>query len=276
MSRQLGARLASTALALIVCVVGGGAASATHDGTDVSPAPNGFAVLQEVNHGGQKTPGAPPHRGGSKSEVASAPWTLTCETGHLLDCIDAPMCKQANGEVLIFWDGSVHPGLGAVQACPQSAKNGVDIGALVLRAFRRVPLPAPALSIQPPNGKTLVGLETIFSTQAEPFTKTLTLLGRKVTLKIEPSSFVWHHGDGTSQTTDWAGKAWDHDSPDIDGYLTHVYEHTGAVRPSVEVTWSAQFRVGGGAWRPVNGTVTRTGAPVPLQILEGQPVLNSY
>ncbi|HSX67266.1 hypothetical protein [Nocardioides sp.] len=139
-----------------------------------------------------------------------------------------------------------------------------------------MPLPEPQLSIQPPKGKTLVGLETIFSTRAEPFTRTLTLLGRRITLRIEPSSFLWHHGDGTSQTTDWSGKAWDRDEPEIDGYLTHVYEHTGTVRPSVEVTWSAEFRVGGGAWQPVNGTVTRAGAPVPLQVLEGQPVLNSY
>lgn len=148
--------------------------------------------------------------------------------------------------------------------------------ASVLRAFRRVPLPEPQLSIQPPNGKTLVGLETIYSTKAEPFTRTLRLLGRQVTLRVEPTSFVWRHGDGTSQTTDWSGKAWDHDSPDIDGYLTHVYEHTGEVNPSVEVTWSAEFRVGGGAWQPVNGTVTRAGAPVPLRVVEGQPVLNSY
>lgn len=167
---------------------------------------------------------------------------------------------------------------GVVGECEPSeaAAARPALPAVVLQEFRRVPLPEPELSIQPPKGKTLVGLETIFSTKADPFTKTLTLLGRQVTLKIKSSSFVWHHGDGTTQTTDWAGKAWDHDSPDIDGYLTHTYEHTGTVRPSVEVTWSAEFRVGGGAWQPVNGTVTRSGAPVPLQVLEGQPVLNSY
>lgn len=159
---------------------------------------------------------------------------------------------------------------------PSDAGRQQSLPTLLLQAFRRVPLPEPQLSIQPPKGKTLVGLETIFSTKAEPFTRTLTLLGRQITLRIEPSSFLWHHGDGTSHTTDWAGKAWDRDEPEIDGYLTHVYEHTGTVRPSVEVTWSAEFRVGGGAWRPVNGTVTRAAAPVPLQVVEGEPVLNAY
>jgi len=175
-----------------------------------------------------------------------------------------------------YADGRGHFAVGAPCTEAQANADKPSLAALVLQEFRRVPLPAPALSIQPPNGKTLVGLETIFSTKADPFTRTLTLLGQQVTLRIEPSSFLWHHGDGTSQTTDWAGKAWDHDSPDIQGYLTHTFEHTGTVSPSVEVTWSAQYRVGRGAWQPVNGTVTRAGGPVPLQVLEGQPVLNSY
>lgn len=55
-----------------------------------------------------------------------------------------------------------------------------------------------------------------------------------------------------------------------------MYERTGAVRPSVEVTWSAEFRVGGGEWQPVNGTVTRAGSPVALTVVDGEPVLNSY
>lgn len=151
-----------------------------------------------------------------------------------------------------------------------------SLPALVLRAFERVLLPEPVLSIQPPKGKTLVGLETIFSTQAEPFTRTLNLLGRRVELRIEASDFTWVHGDGTTQSTDWAGKAWDRDEPEIGGYVTHVYEHTGRVQPRVRVTWSAEYRVDGGAWQAVDGTVSREGAPAELSVLEGEPVLNSY
>lgn len=151
-----------------------------------------------------------------------------------------------------------------------------SLPALVLRAFQRVPLPEPQLSIQPPKGKTLVGLETIFSTKAEPFTRTLTLLGRQVQLKIEPSSFTWHHGDETTQSTDWPGKAWRNDQPDIDTYITHVFEHTGTVRPGVEVTWSAEYRVGNGPWQDVNGTVSRTSPRATLQVVEGEPVLHGY
>lgn len=151
-----------------------------------------------------------------------------------------------------------------------------SLPSLVLRAFQRVPLPEPQLSIQPPKGKTLVGLETIFSTRVEAFTRDLNLLGREVELRITPSSFRWLHGDTSSQTTDWPGKAWSNDEPDIDGYITHVYERTGTVRPSVEVTWSAQYRVGNGSWQDVSGTVTRAGGAVELQVVEGEPVLHGY
>ncbi|MDO7867628.1 hypothetical protein [Nocardioides jiangxiensis] len=156
----------------------------------------------------------------------------------------------------------------------QAAKPSLP--SLVFQAFRRVPLPTSALRIQPPNGKTLVGLETIFSTRATAFTKTLTLLGKRVELRIRPTGFTWHHGDGTSQATDWAGKAWRNGSPDIDGYITHIYGHTATVHPSVTVTWSAQYRVGSGPWQEVDGTVTRQGPVATLTIVEGEPVLNGY
>ena len=205
---------------------------------------------------------------GNGEAVGSCQPVTTCEPD--------PDSPTGHRELTSYGYSPVNSDFSLGEPCTPEQAARPSLPAQVLQAFRRVPLPEPQLSIQPPKGKTLVGLETIFSTRAEPFTRTLTLLGRRITLRIEPSSFLWHHGDGTSQTTDWSGKAWDRDEPEIDGYLTHVYEHTGTVRPSVEVTWSAEFRVGGGAWQPVNGTVTRAGAPVPLQVLEGQPVLNSY
>ena len=60
--------------------------------------------------------------------------------------------------------------------------------ALVLRAFQRIPVPASKVSIQPPGGKTLVNLETIFSTEAAEFTRTIGLLGHRVDLEISPSA----------------------------------------------------------------------------------------
>jgi hypothetical protein len=144
----------------------------------------------------------------------------------------------------------------------------------VLQAFRRIPLPAAELDVQPPGGKTLANLDTIFSTTTGDLDRTITLLGREVHLRITPTAYTWHHGDGSSQTSDWPGRAWEEGVADMGAYLTHAYSDAHVtVRPSVDVTYAAEYRVGNGPWRPVDGTVTIEGPPSALRILEARPVL---
>ena len=69
---------------------------------------------------------------------------------------------------------------------------------LVARAFRQIQLPEAELVIQPPNGRTLVNFETNFYTEQGEFTRRVTLLGRRVELRIWPASFGWRFGDGES------------------------------------------------------------------------------
>lgn len=139
--------------------------------------------------------------------------------------------------------------------------------AMVLRAFKRIPLPASTIVVQPPDGETLVNFKTNFYTEAERFKRTVTLLGQEVTLDIWPSSYIWHFGDTTSDTTDSPGAPY----PDL--LVTHEYERTGNVRVSVDTVWSAEFRVNDGARQDVHGTVTIDGATEPLNVLEATPVL---
>jgi len=184
---------------------------------------------------------------------------LTSPTGHSL--------------FVAFGEVGGNSGFTSAGPCsPGAAAAGPSLPGLVLRAFQRVPLPEPALNIQPPKGKTLIGLETIYSTKAEPFTRTLNLLGQSVELRIHASSYEWIHGDGTTQTTDWPGRPWERGTS-IDTYITHTYADTGPVHPQVSVTWSADYRVGNGPWQTVNGTVTRTSPSSDLQILEAKPQL---
>lgn len=144
---------------------------------------------------------------------------------------------------------------------------------IVLRALRRVTLPEPTLLIQPPGGKTLVNFDTLFRTNAESFTRTVRLLGQRVSLRITPTSFTWVHGDGTQQVTSSPGLKYESERPMTD-YVRHQYEDAHVtMRPHVEVTYSAEFRVGGGAWRDVVGTVTSPGPPAPIKILEARPTL---
>jgi len=145
--------------------------------------------------------------------------------------------------------------------------------AAVLRAFQRIPVPASEVVIQPPGGETLVNLDTIFSTQAVGFTRTIGLLGHRVDLDITPAEFRWVNGDGTVQVTDWAGKPWAKGTP-LAEFITHRYDDADkSVQPRVDTTWTAEYRVDGGAWQDVGGTVTISGDPVDLAVLSAEPHL---
>ncbi len=137
----------------------------------------------------------------------------------------------------------------------------------VLQAFQRIPLPHLRSRTQPDN-RTLVNFDTIFYVDAEQFQRTITLLGRRVTLAITPSSFTWDHGDGTSSVTSDPGARYP--SKDV------VYRYQKAHRTfahSVTIVWTARYRVGNGPWQPVPGSVTTTGPSTDLRIAEATPVL---
>lgn len=145
----------------------------------------------------------------------------------------------------------------------------------ILEAFRRVPVPSPSIGVNPVGGRTLVNLDTILHTQAAPFTETVQLLGRRVTFDIEPSEFTWRTGQGEGFTTSDPGQPYRASLP-MSAYVTHRYLRAGNVQLELETTWTARWRVGDGPWRPVDGTVTTSSAPVPLQVVTARPQLVSY
>ena len=154
------------------------------------------------------------------------------------------------------------PAAAAAPAPPQVTE------AMVLAAFRRVPLPALRSQSQPAD-KTLINFDTIFFTQAEPLTRDLTLLGQDVRLEIAPSLFQWEHGDGTTMTTTTPGAPY----PSKDIVYRYSDAHT-TVQHRVIVTWTAQWSLNGGPLQPVDGTVTTAGPATPLRIAEASPALS--
>ena len=174
------------------------------------------------------------------------------------------------------WDGvcvraAIEIGLAPATFCdlPPSAAPAAAVvtPGRVARAFRRLSLPAAELVVQPPNGRTLVNFETNFFTEQGEFARSVRLLGREVELRIWPESFTWRFGDGVERSTSEPGAAY----PNLQ--VTHRYARKGRVAPSVDVTYAAQFRVGGGEWRDVDGTVTVPGAPESLRVVTARPVL---
>jgi hypothetical protein len=148
----------------------------------------------------------------------------------------------------------------------QTPKPQITPG-LVLTAIRRIGLPKLTVQIQP-AGKTLVNFDTNFFVTPQPFTRTVTLLGRSVEVEATPTQYTWLHGDGTSSTTTGPGAPY----PDLD--VTYAYRQVATVTPSVQVTYTARFRVEGGAWQQIPQTVSVDGPPTSLRVVEGTAVLS--
>ena len=56
--------------------------------------------------------------------------------------------------------------------------------------------------------------------------------------------------------------------------ITHRYEHAAhTLEARVDTTWTARYRVNGGEWRDVGGTVTITGQPYDLAVRSASPAL---
>lgn len=140
---------------------------------------------------------------------------------------------------------------------------------MVLRALRRLGLPEVEARTQP-EGTTLVNFDTIFYAEATTQTRTVTLLGQPVTIEAEPVEFTWHPGDGTTRTTTTPGAPY----PATD--VTHRYATAtddDPLRPHVDVTYRARYRLADGPWQPITETVTITGPPGTLRVAEATPAL---
>lgn len=196
---------------------------------------------------------------------AHAPYT----TGGQGLCNSTVACPEGS-ELMRRYRISPLPHIESGITCmPTSVANKPEITpALVLEAFRRVPLPTPATVVQP-AGTTLVNLETIFHTDAGSFDRTITLLGQQVHLAIRPSSFSWVFGDGSTTTTTTPGAAYP------SKLVVHRYRDADtSLNTHVVITWSADYSVDGGPMQPVPGTAQTTGPVTHLRVVEAVPALS--
>jgi hypothetical protein len=136
----------------------------------------------------------------------------------------------------------------------------------VVEAVKRVGLPRLSVAVQP-AGSTLVNLETIFHTTAAPFERTVLILGSTVDLRAKPATYTWHHGDGTTQTTERPGRPY----PALD--VTHRYSDPGNVAARVDVTYAVTYRIDSRGWQDLGTTITAQGPATTLRIREARPVL---
>ncbi|HEY7043572.1 MAG TPA: hypothetical protein VH419_07890 [Nocardioidaceae bacterium] len=118
---------------------------------------------------------------------------------------------------------------------------------------------------------TLVNLETTFFTTPHPVSRSLTLIGFDVDVRVTPTSYSWHWGDGTSQQTSSPGRPF----PARD--VTHVYrQHTDNGAPlalRVDTVYTARYRVDGGPWQQIPEALTIPGPATALPVKQASAVL---
>ncbi|MEO5710278.1 MAG: hypothetical protein ABIQ59_10705 [Nocardioidaceae bacterium] len=138
----------------------------------------------------------------------------------------------------------------------------------MLAELKRIGLPSLRAQTQP-RDKTLVNFDTIFYADPASFTRTITLLGQSVDVEAQPGSFTWHYGDGSMTRTTTPGAPY----PAKDVVHSYTDAHT-TVQTSVDVTYTARFRVRNGAWQDIPETVTIPGPGGALRISEATAVLS--
>jgi hypothetical protein len=210
-------------------------------------------------------------------------WLSVCATpgqsstiSSEVECAAALTCPEPEQRLYRLWGRGASTGawsplstqcFGETPEAPNVPRPQVT-PALVLREIQRIGLPTLQAMTQP-EGKTLVNFDTIFYTQAQRFTATVTLLGRQVDIVAEPTSYTWHHGDGRTTATSTPG------APYPSREITYRYSDAQTtVRPRVDVTYSARFRVNGGAWQDIDETVTITGPEGSLRVSEARGSLS--
>ena len=140
-------------------------------------------------------------------------------------------------------------------------------------------LPHPGIGIAPPGHVTLVNIETVFwvGTPPQRTLGTVTLLGQQVDLRAHVDRVTWSFGDGGSATTTGPGRAYSDAHPcttkQCPGYFGHTYSDTGTMTITADIVWTGQFRVDGGAWQTIPGTVTAAATSTTTDVKEARGVL---
>lgn len=144
--------------------------------------------------------------------------------------------------------------------------TAVDLAPLAEAEFARLSIAPSPITIQPPDGWTLVNVETITYTIPTPQTFATALLGIPVTIEATPETYTWDYGDGTRPVT-----TTDPGAPYPDQSVAHVYTEEATATITLGTTWTGRFQItGDSTWTPITGTARTTTTAPPLTIHEAR------
>ena len=152
------------------------------------------------------------------------------------------------------------------ESCLAERRQQVDIPAAAAKAFQEMQIAPSEVNVQPPDGWTLVNIDTIAFTENQPRTMSTSLFGIPVEIRAVPSNYSWDFGDGSAPLV-----TSDPGAPYPAHTVAHAYMKTGDAVISLTTTWHGQFRLAGEpTWYDVAGEGTTVSSSGSLEILEAR------
>lgn len=137
----------------------------------------------------------------------------------------------------------------------------------------------PAIGISPDTGTGLVNLKTLYwvDTATTVNLGRSALIGFPVELRVNYDRTEFDFGDGSGDTLQpTPGTPYDpaHDCGRCADEFGHTYTEPGTVTVTAHTYWQAQYRIAGGSWTSMPGTVTALRpATTTLAIAQARSVL---
>ncbi|PPL14512.1 hypothetical protein [Microterricola pindariensis] len=162
-------------------------------------------------------------------------------------------------------DNGLPPGCtGAPDICdPELIVTWSDIA-----SFRAA---APQLTMEP-DGWAVRGLPTNFVATASVEVIAGSLLGFPAEVRFTPVGFAWDYGDGATGYSASGGSSWGA-AAFSETATSHIYTTRGDFSARVAVELSAEYRFGGGGWRPISGTIRLAASATPVSVKSATTVL---
>ncbi|HKU12276.1 MAG TPA: hypothetical protein VJQ61_13755 [Sinomonas sp.] len=145
--------------------------------------------------------------------------------------------------------GCLYPG-----EAPERPGGGLVI-AVTENQLRELPI-APAKLGSQPGRHTLKGAET--NLYAEPAAQSfqVTIMDRRVEVRVKPVEYRWSYGDGASLVTGSSGGPLPEARWGEKTVTSHAYQLTGDVAVALVTVFTGEFSVDGGAFQPIAGTAS--------------------
>jgi hypothetical protein len=180
-----------------------------------------------------------------------SPWVVSCTNGYT-DIVWLPNTASSTSVSVVVGTG-----------------GAVDPVTLAADLLENVPVPEIQIGINPAPG--LVAMPSWFWIEGydgAPITASETLAGVTVDVEITPMAYRWSFGDGATLETTSLGHAYPAPSD-----IRHTYEQSslsagGSFTVTVEITFSARYRVNGGVWQALDAIPRPFTSPYPVQQLQ--------